>query len=294
MQSRTPTALVVGLPDGQLRGGRWEGGAPTVLALHGITANHLSWATVAQRLPDTMILAPDLRGRGRSASVPGPYGFAAHVSDLVALLDAAGCERVVVAGHSMGGFVAVALAASHPERVSALVLVDGGLPTGSPGDTPPPGGIDAVLGPAAARLSMTFPSRDAYRDYWRAHPALGPMWGPEVEAYVDYDLCGEPPELRSSCRVEAMRVDGAEVIDHTAAAAALDRVTAPISFLRAERGLMDTPVPFYSIEAVTRWSRDRPLMQTATVADTNHYTLLMGALGANEVARVVGQSVRQC
>ena len=93
------------------------------------TATHLGWLEVAQRLPDVILLAPDLRGRGRSAHLPGPYGLATHVADLVALLDAVGCERVVV-GHSMGGFVAVTLAALHPDRVSRLVLVDGGLPTG--------------------------------------------------------------------------------------------------------------------------------------------------------------------
>ena len=46
-------------------------GAP-VLALHGITANHLAWQLVAEALPDLRIVAPDLRGRGRSGELPGP------------------------------------------------------------------------------------------------------------------------------------------------------------------------------------------------------------------------------
>ena len=275
---------------GSLRTGQWGGAGPTVLAVHGITATHMAWLEVAQQLPDVTLLAPDLRGRGRSAHLPGPYGFAAHVADLVALLDAVGCERVVVVGHSMGGFVAVDLAARHPDRVSRLVLVDGGLPTGRPEDPVPAGGLDAVLGPAAARLAMTFPSREAYRDFWRAHPAIGPIWGPSVEAYVDYDLVGEPPELRSSCVEEAMRFDGAEVVDHAAATAALRRVTAPIAFLRAERGLLDGP-PFYPEDAVARWLHGSPVVEARTVSDTNHYSLVLGAQGAAAVALAVADAL---
>lgn len=280
------TQFSVPVLGGSLHVGRWGDAGPTVLALHGITATHLAWLGVAQQLPQMTLLAPDLRGRGRSALLGGPYGFAAHVSDLVALLDAAGCEQVVVSGHSMGGFLAVALAARHPDRVSRLVLVDGGLPTGGPDDPPPPGGIDAVLGPAAARLTMTFPSRDAYREHWRAHPAIGPIWGPLMRAYVDYDLVGEPPDLRSSCRMEAMRIDGAEVADHAAAAGALRLVRVPITFLRAERGLLNG-LPFYSEDAVGRWLHGSPEVQAHTVADTNHYSLLLGDRGAAVVAEAL-------
>jgi lipase len=275
---------------GSLRAGRWGDGGPPVLAVHGITATHMAWLEVARRLPDVTLLAPDLRGRGRSAGLPGPYGLAAHVADLVAVLDAAGCERVVVVGHSMGGFVAVALAAWHPDRVSRLVLVDGGLPTGRPEDPTPTGGIDAVLGPAAARLAMTFPSREAYREFWRKHPAIGPIWGSAVAAYVDYDLVGEPPELRSSCREVAMRIDGAEVADHAAATTALRAVTAPIAFLRAERGLLDGP-PLYPEDAVARWLLGTPSVEARTVPDTNHYSILLGAQGAAAVAHAVADAV---
>lgn len=89
---------------GDLHVGIWEPADPTgtVLAIHGITANHLSWPFLAAALPDYRIVAPDLRGRAGSCGLPGPYGMEQHVKDLVAVLDhLGGLDRVDVVGHSM-------------------------------------------------------------------------------------------------------------------------------------------------------------------------------------------------
>jgi pimeloyl-ACP methyl ester carboxylesterase len=67
----------------------------------------------------------DLRGFGRSGR---PTGSFSHAGDLLAVLDASGIERAGFVGASFGGLVALDLAASHPERVAALVLADAPLP----------------------------------------------------------------------------------------------------------------------------------------------------------------------
>ena len=62
--------------------------APTILAVHGVTASHKAWPYLAKALPDVRIIAPDLRGRGRSNALPAPYGMPAHAADLAAVLAA--------------------------------------------------------------------------------------------------------------------------------------------------------------------------------------------------------------
>src|SRR5690606_9508333 len=92
---------------------------------------------VAHLLKGVRVLAPDLRGRGRSNQLPGPYGMPQHADDLAAVLDHFGVETALIVGHSMGAFVSVVLSHRHPERVSELILVDGGLPLAVPANVSP-------------------------------------------------------------------------------------------------------------------------------------------------------------
>src|SRR3954465_14627300 len=118
-----PDALDVPVSGGSLRVATWPGTGDPVLAIHGITSSSRSWPFLPEAL-DNPVLAPDLRGRGRSNELPGPVGMAQHAEDCAAVVDASGGAPLVVVGHSMGGFVASVLAATRPDLVRALVLVD--------------------------------------------------------------------------------------------------------------------------------------------------------------------------
>ena len=274
---------------GSLRVGRWRNGeGPVVLAVHGVTANHLAWAAVADHVTGT-VLAPDLRGRGLSGELPGPAGLAAHVADLVAVLDDAGVERARLVGHSMGGFVVAAFAEAHPERVERVLLVDGGLPLAEP----PPGltpeqVLSATIGPAADRLRMTFADTAAYLDFWRPHPALGPHWSDRVEEYLAYDLTGEPPECRSRVSLAAVRDDSADLLDAAAVRRRARALPDGTVFLRAPAGLMAEPGGLYPPELVARHRADFPNLELRDVPDVNHYTIVMAEPGASEVAAALG------
>ena len=180
------------------------GGKP-VLLLHGITSSNRAWPFFAKELIARGFtpFAPDLRGRGESNKIEGPFGMPAHAHDMAEVIDYLGFEKMDIIGHSMGAFVGVALTGIYPEKVSKLVFIDGGvlfpLPEGFTVEQITP----LILGQALARLSMKFESTQAYRDFWKTNPALGNVWSPELDEYSDYDLQGTPPNLHPRTSINA-------------------------------------------------------------------------------------------
>ena len=282
-----PEEFAVPVDGGSLAVLRWPGRSPTsplVLAVHGITANALSWALVAEAIDGAVTLvAPDLRGRAGSCGLPAPYGMAAHAADLVAVLDHLGADDALVVGHSMGAYVGTVTAVRYPQRVRELVLVDGGVSF----PTPPGADIDAlltaVLGPAMQRLAMTFPTRAAYADFWRQHPALAADWSPQLAAYLDRDLVGEPPQLRSSCVLTAIRTDGAQVLQDEETTSAVRRLPCPATLLWAPRGLLNEEQGLYDEDRLAYAALPADL-QIRALQDVNHYTAVVAARGARAVA----------
>jgi pimeloyl-ACP methyl ester carboxylesterase len=282
--------LSVAVPGGDLAVTRWPAVAdgPPVLAVHGIAGNSLTWAPIARRLSEFDLIAPDVRGRSHSRSVAGGYGLARHADDLVLVLDELGIsEPVVLVGHSMGAFIACVASVRHPDRFSRLVLVDGGHDFGVMGpDDDLDDVLNRVLGPSMARLAMEFESMDAYYAFWRQHPAFTEIWHADTEAYVDRDLIGQVPRLRSSCVLEAIRADGYDVFVNKEIHAAIHELPVPATLLWAERGLLNEPVGLYTAAALA----DGVLPDTVSVVavpDTNHFSILLGDAGADAVAVAV-------
>lgn len=98
---------------------------PVTLMVHGAGGSHLDWPAELRRLPEANAIAPDLPGHGRSPG-PGRQSVGAYSADMIALLDALKITRAIIAGHSMGGAVALTMALAYPDRVAGLILVGTG------------------------------------------------------------------------------------------------------------------------------------------------------------------------
>lgn len=121
----------------------------TVLVVHGVTGHGRRWRPLAEdHLPDLRVVAPDLLGHGHS-SWAAPWTAERQVDGLLAVLDEHADGPVVVVGHSYGGALALRLAATAPERVRGLVLLDPAVDL--PGDR---------MAEAAARTLDTWYVRD--------------------------------------------------------------------------------------------------------------------------------------
>ncbi|MEV5755091.1 alpha/beta hydrolase [Actinoallomurus sp. NPDC052308] len=144
-----------------------------LLALHGHLYEGQTWAQLAEALaPQWRVIAPDQRGHGDSDRAAS-YTRDDYVADAIALLDHLGIEQAVTLGHSGGAITAYQIAARHPERVSAIVSVEGPV-------------CDLDDGPSALSfvLSMPYTAPDR-QTLLAAIGPLAPMLGDKLRPTAD-------------------------------------------------------------------------------------------------------------
>jgi pimeloyl-ACP methyl ester carboxylesterase len=256
---RVPEQIRVPVRGGDLAALYWAADAPAaplVVLLHGLTDDATVWTAVAAALAgDCEVVAPDLRGRGHSVGLPGPYGLSAHAADVTALLERfgadaeGGADATVLVGHSMGGFVAaLATAGSAQGLVHGLVLVDGGLPLA----VPPAAGTDAML----AAL-------------------LGP-------GLADLDPGAVVPE--------AIRVDGADMLRNEAVLEATTDLPVPATLLWATRGTSGEVPGLYDEVRLAGMGLADAHVTAREVAGTDHWSVLSAEQGVQAVAAAVREA----
>lgn len=102
--------------------------APPLVLLHSLGTQAAVWEPQAEALAaTTRVIRPDMRGHGLTEVTPGPYTIDGLAADTLATLDALGIHSFHLAGISIGGLIAQAIAARAPARIRALVLVDTAL-----------------------------------------------------------------------------------------------------------------------------------------------------------------------
>jgi pimeloyl-ACP methyl ester carboxylesterase len=157
-------------------------GEVPLLMLHGLSANaHSFGAIITSGLtPAFHVIAPDLRGRARSSAPETGYSMADHARDVIGLMDHLGIEQAVIAGHSFGGYLAIYLAATFPNRFTRLIVLDAAI-TSHPR-------VGELIKPSLDRLGKTVPSQAAYLDSLKVAPYLAGVWDAHVEAYYRAEL----------------------------------------------------------------------------------------------------------
>jgi pimeloyl-ACP methyl ester carboxylesterase len=270
------------VPGGELAVEAYRGTTEPVLAIHGISSTRMLWSWLREELPELTLLAPDLRGRGDSVDVGGPSSIVQHADDMVAILDARDLESVHVCGMSMGGFVGVALAVRHPERVRSLTLVDGGFPM----PTPPGLTVDNVhtaLADRYARLGVEWDSVEAYRDFFVANTA--PLLDPGDPLLLDY-LRHDLSRGRARLSAEVLTQDAADVFFGEEY---WRKLAVPTRLLAAEWSSGEGTPAAYSDEQLAEWE---PLLQERRrVEKVDHAAIIMSPHGAAAVADVLRRSL---
>jgi lipase len=253
---------------------QWSpGGGPTVLALHGLTSTSEVWRTLAEALPGTRVVAPDLPGRGGSVDVRVGPGLAGHAAAVVRLADELDLANVTVVGHSMGAFLGPLVAAGLGGRVRKVVLLDGGV-------APEP---SLLVRRPVVRAAFGLQVRHLVRSRRDVESFVRAIEGNAIANRADlrsqmfdwagYLLEGPPGHLRP--RIDARRLVG-DAVDTLTGQATLPLLAAldvPVHVMVASNGKDDNAGPFISDKAMATGKAQLPRMTSARLS-ANHLTMM--------------------
>lgn len=190
-------------------------GSPPMVFVHGWTCDHSYFAPQIDHFrAGHRVVGVDLRGHGASDAPADGYSMPSLADDVAFVCGELGIEGAVVVGHSMGAIISTELAASHPEVVSALVLVDPAT-IGAPNDAVR-AFADAMEGPDGAEVRRSFVAARLF----------SPTDDPEVKERVLTEM------LRVDGRVAAACMRGLGEWDGLAA---MGRLRVPVLVIHADR-----------------------------------------------------------
>jgi pimeloyl-ACP methyl ester carboxylesterase len=178
-----------------------------VLFLHGWPDSWYSFSRVLPLLPPTLrAIAFDQRGFGESDHPDSGYTIPQLAADAVALLDALDIERAALVGHSYGSFVAREVAAAHPQRVTALVLIGTGYSTSTPVTDGLQVAVREVPNPIPEPFAREFQASTVYRpvpaEFFDRIVAESlkipaPLWPAMIDALMSHDATASLSKLRA-------------------------------------------------------------------------------------------------
>lgn len=258
-------------------------GPDPVICLHGITAQHRAFNAAARYLgPSRGLVGVDLRGRGDSEKPDSGYGLETHASDVVRVLDHLGLESAVLLGHSMGGFVALKTALAYPDRVRALVLLDGGWPRveRSPEEMTEEekqeaAALEEGLARAFGRLDMTFESPEDYLNFWFPDQGLTmDDLPPDLADYYRYDLGEVDGGYQPKASRPAAEEDSPSVSERSPTADEMRGVACPVALVRASQGFFSGSDQLISDETSEVMAGSLDIREEIVLGGANHYTML--------------------
>jgi pimeloyl-ACP methyl ester carboxylesterase len=248
----------------------WEGKGSQVLCVHGLTANCRCWDIIAEALvPAHHVVAMDLRGRGLSDKPPTGYDTPSHVQDIYNLMGDLGFRRMVLMGHSLGAYIAMAFAAAFPEKAAKLILIDGGGHlTSEQWDK-----VSQAIKPSVDRLGQIFPSLDSFLETMQQVPFLHP-WSAYIENYFRYEIQNVKDGVRSRTNPDHIQEEVANLAS-VEPAELFNKILCPVLILRATDGILSPDDVVLPESAAERMLTEIPNASKVDLDGTNHFSILL-------------------
>ncbi len=253
---------------------QWSEQGTPVIFVHGLTANAFCFQAFADNLArDHRVFAYDLRGRGDSDKPESGYSIPIHAADLAELIDELRLDHPVVAGHSLGGFIALYFAAHYPQKLSKLVLIDAGAsPPWKTTEEQP-----AWLNTSINRLGTVVPSFEEYLQRLKTAPFLGPYWNRYFDLYFEHDVrhVNDGAVVSKNYR-EGVLEDNKRQLSEYLPKEQWKDVTVPTLLIRAGQGLFTDSDQLLSEEYAASIQREIKNCRFVNFPGLNHYTVVFG------------------
>ena len=180
---------------------------PALILLHGYSDSSQSFSRVMPLLPPELrVIAPDLRGHGHSARPANGYQISDLAQDVITMMDRLEIPNATILGHSMGSFVANAVAERAPERVSKLILLGSGAATDTPAVRQLRAEVDSLSDPIDDGFVRAFqygtvelPVPDEFMEAMIANSRRMPVhvWKKVLKGLIEYRPQRPRPEVRT-------------------------------------------------------------------------------------------------
>jgi lipase len=261
----------------------------TAVLVHGLSGNSRWWSAVIEHLPTPMgVIAIDVRGRAGSADAPPPYDLTTIADDIIRALDHLDIPRAIVAGYSMGGWVAALFGANHAERAQRIILVDGGLPIPLDPGADPDEVINAMVGPSLRRLDLNFANEEEFFDHWKDHPGFAANWDDSMRVALGHELDSAGGGLRVRASGPAIEVGAREITVGDDANRAAARLEVPTHVIVVERGTLDQPGGMIPRHVAEELAESKSNVTMEYLPGLNHYTLVLGSGAASVASAIAG------
>lgn len=245
----------------------WPGEKGPIICLPSLAGHKGAFTIIARALaPAYHVVALDLRGRGDSDKPDGGYGFAYHARDILQFADRQGWPSFAIIGHSFGATAGVYLASIRPDRVQAIVLVDGGAD--------PKEAVLAAMRPTLRRLDRVYPSMTTYLEAMAALPFYKP-WTAALEQYLRDEVEMKPDgTVQPKASAQGVEQD-LDIHFYYSMCLHFPNLACPALFLRPEQGLLGDRGHVFSRAEAAAIVSSIPDCRRVDLPDVNHYTMVL-------------------
>ncbi|AKU25435.1 alpha/beta hydrolase [Geobacillus sp. LC300] len=243
------------------------GTGETIICVHGLTANSRYWDSVAERLVDSYrVLAIDLRGRGDSEKPKSGYNIRQHTEDILQVVNHLGLEKIIYMGHSLGALIGASFAATYPQRLSRLILVDGGVNIDER--------VFVKIRPAIDRLDTVFPDFETYLNEMKKNPFFD-EWNEYVEQYfyADVEHRFDGSVCSKVCKKAIM--EELNMLKETSIDGFYEHINIPTLLLWAPDSFKDGETFMVTKEKWERLTSSLPHSYFVEIHDANHYSIIL-------------------